>query len=128
MSHKKQGRLLIVDDEAELREVLIALLEDHVEEIITAQNGDAAIALLEKQSFNAILSDEKMPKKTGLEVLRWMNEHGLKTPFILHTGYGQGDTVRLAQQLGVHGFLDKPWNENKLIELVISAVQKDLKN
>lgn len=118
-----KGRLLIIDDEFELLEVLAALLEDSTSEIHRANNGVEGIDLLKSQTFDAVLSDEKMPKKTGLEVLKWMRDNGMHTPFIIHTGYGQKEMVLEAQRLGVYAFIDKPWDENKLILTVQSALK-----
>lgn len=113
-----KGRLLIIDDEGELREVLAALLEDFTSEIYQASNGLEGIDLLKTHTFDAVLSDEKMPKKSGLEVLKWMRENGIQIPFVIHTGYGQKEMVLEAQRLGAYAFIDKPWDENILINTV----------
>ncbi|WP_374079117.1 response regulator [Bdellovibrio bacteriovorus] len=118
----RKGRLLIIDDESELREVLMALLEESAAEIQQAANGLEGIDLLKTQRFDAVLSDEKMPKKSGLEVLKWMRENGLNIPFIIHTGYGQKEMVLEAQRLGVYAFIDKPWDERSLISTVEKAL------
>ena len=122
-SAPKKGRLLIIDDESELLEVLSALLEDSASEIYRANNGIEGIDLLMSHQFDAVLSDEKMPKKSGLDVLKWMREHGQNIPFIIHTGYGQKDMVLEAQRLGVYAFIDKPWDENSLITTVERALK-----
>ncbi|WP_413944358.1 response regulator [Bdellovibrio sp. HCB-162] len=121
-----KGRLLIIDDESELREVLMALLEESASEIQQAANGLEGIDLLKSQKFDAVLSDEKMPKKSGLEVLKWMRESGLNIPFIIHTGYGQKDMVLEAQRLGVYAFIDKPWDERALISTVENALRSGM--
>lgn len=117
-----RGRLLIIDDESELREVLTALLEESASDIKLAANGLEAIDMLKNQEFDAVLSDEKMPKKSGLEVLKWMRENGLEIPFIIHTGYGQKEIVQEAKRLGVYAFIDKPWDERTLIRTVQEAL------
>lgn len=117
-----KGRLLIIDDESELREVLAALLEDFTSEIHQASNGLEGIDLLKTHTFDAVLSDEKMPKKSGLEVLKWMRENGIQIPFVIHTGYGQKEMVLEAQRLGAYAFIDKPWDENILINTVKKAL------
>ncbi|KYG62880.1 transcriptional regulator [Bdellovibrio bacteriovorus] len=122
----KKGRLLIIDDESELREVLMALLEESAGEITQAANGLEGIDLLKTHQFDAVLSDEKMPKKSGLEVLKWMRENNLKIPFIIHTGYGQKEMVVEAQRLGVYAFIDKPWDERKLIRTVEEALRSGM--
>ncbi|MEN0058486.1 MAG: response regulator [Bdellovibrio sp.] len=121
-----KGHLLIIDDESELREVLIALLEESTSQISQAANGMDAIELLKIQKFDAILSDEKMPKKSGLDVLKWMRENHIDIPFIIHTGYGQKDMVQEAQRLGVYAFVDKPWNERALIQTVEEALRSGM--
>ena len=121
-----KGRLLIIDDESELREILSSLLEDSAGEIHQASNGLEGIDLLKARSFDAVLSDEKMPKKSGLEVLKWMRENGLQIPFIIHTGYGQKEMVQEAQRLGVFAFIDKPWDERTLITTVERALRSGL--
>ncbi|HEX7673467.1 MAG TPA: response regulator [Bdellovibrio sp.] len=123
ISTEKKGRLLIIDDESELREVLIALLEDTTGDICQAANGAEGIQMLQNEKFDAVLSDEKMPKKSGLDVLKWMRENNINTPFIIHTGYGQKEMVQEAQRLGVFAFIDKPWNEHHLIQTVQKALQ-----
>lgn len=117
------GKLLIIDDEEDLRDVLCALLEDVTTEIVTCQNGLEACEVLENHSFDAILSDEKMPKRTGMEVLRWLRSRGDKTPFIIHTGYGHKAMQEEAQALDVFYFVDKPWDEKVLIKIVSDALQ-----
>ncbi|MFV8258677.1 response regulator [Bdellovibrio bacteriovorus] len=123
VSASPKGRLLIIDDEFELLEVLAAILEGSTSEIHRANNGIEGIDLLKTRQFDAVLSDEKMPKKSGLEVLKWMRENGLQIPFIIHTGYGQKDMVLEAQRLGVYAFIDKPWDENSLISTVERALK-----
>lgn len=121
-----RGRLLIIDDEPELREVLVMLLEDCVDSIELASNGAEAVELLENKQFDAVLSDEKMPKKSGLDVLKWMREKNIKTPFIIHTGYSQSDIMLEAQKLSVFGFIEKPWIEKHLIQTVTDALASGL--
>ncbi len=120
---KPKGRLLIIDDESELREVLSAILEDSASEICQATDGLDGINQLKSHQFDAVLSDEKMPKKSGLEVLKWMRENNLRTPFIINTGYGQKDVVQEAQRLGVYAFINKPWDERSLIKTVEQALE-----
>ncbi|KYG62467.1 transcriptional regulator [Bdellovibrio bacteriovorus] len=126
LSTMTKGRLLIIDDESELREVLTALLEESVSEIQLAANGLEGIDMLKNQKFDAVLSDEKMPKKSGLEVLKWMRENGLQIPFIIHTGYGQKEMVQEARKLGVYAFIDKPWDERALIKTVQEALRSGM--
>ena len=123
MSNISDAKLLIIDDEAELREVLVALLEELTPNITQAANGQEGIDLLSTQKFDAVLSDEKMPKKGGIEVLKWCRENGLQIPFVIHTGYGQKEMVQEADRLGAFAFIDKPWDETRLIDTVKRALE-----
>lgn len=117
-------KLLIIDDEEELREVLASLLETKDLEISVACNGVEGIEMLGREKFDAVLSDEKMPKKSGLDVLKWMHENDMRTPFIIHSGYGEASLMEEAKRLGAYAFIDKPWNERTLIDTVYNALQK----
>ncbi len=120
----KVGRLLVIDDEPDLRDVLVALLESEAAEIAIASNGAEAICRLETEVFDAILSDERMPKKTGMEVLRWLRERGQNTPFIIHTGYGSRQLYLDAKALKVFGIIEKPWTEETLVTTVRKALEQ----
>jgi DNA-binding NtrC family response regulator len=122
-NNKVAGRLLIIDDEPDLREILVDLLSNSVAEIHQASDGIEGISKIQSIEFDAVLSDEKMPKKTGLDVLRWLRAHDQKIPFIIHTGYGERDFLSELQHLGVFAIIDKPWNEKHLIETVKQAIQ-----
>lgn len=122
-SEEQKGKLLIIDDENDILEILADLLEGCASDILQARNGEEAIELLKSHRIDAILSDEKMPKKSGIEVLRWLREHQYKTPFIIHTGFGQKEVLKEAQKWGVFAVIDKPWDERKLISTVEEALR-----
>lgn len=122
-SEEQKGKLLIIDDENDILEILADLLEGCASDILQARNGEEAIELLKSHRIDAILSDEKMPKKSGIEVLRWLREHKYKTPFIIHTGFGQKEVLKEAQKWGVFAVIDKPWDERKLISTVEEALR-----
>ncbi len=116
-------KLLIVDDEEELRELLGALLADIAGEIMYAKNGQEAIDLLTKESFDAVLSDQKMPMKTGIEVLEWLRGQGKQTPFVMHTGFDEPDVKDKAKKLGAYAYIQKPWDVKFLSKTVREAVE-----
>ncbi len=116
--------LLIIDDEEDLREVLAAILADSADEIITAKDGIEACEILATRSFTAILSDQKMPRRTGMEVLKWLRDKNDLTPFIIHTGFGNAEMLAEARALGVFAFVDKPWDEGNLVSTIERALGK----
>jgi two-component system nitrogen regulation response regulator NtrX len=125
LSFQKKNRFLVVDDEQDIREILCALLEDFADNIDQASNGHEAIELINTNNYDLILSDQRMPIKTGLEVLQWMKENQIDIPFIIQTGYEQNDVLKRARELGVFAFLGKPWEEDVLLDVVKSALTKN---
>jgi DNA-binding NtrC family response regulator len=125
-----QGYLLIVDDEAELREVMATFMEDEGINTLTAKNGQEALDMMlsEKASeILAILSDIKMPKMDGLTFLRNIRERQLDTPVILLTGYGDKEKAVEALKWGAFDFQDKPFDRVRLVSSVKSALELGLK-
>lgn len=120
---KVQGRLLIVDDEEDIREVLKASLENFVEHISEAQDGAEAIEMMTHQSFDAVLSDINMPRKNGIEFLKWIRSHVIDIPFVILTGHGDSVMADRLKPLGVDCFLTKPWDRKKIIEVIQKAVR-----
>lgn len=116
------GRLLIVDDEPEVRAVLKESLLDHVGMIFEAESGLDALEKLKTLKVHAIISDLSMPKLTGIELLRKLRERGEKTPFIILTGFGDKALAVEALRLGAFDLLDKPWQETQIIDVVERAV------
>jgi DNA-binding NtrC family response regulator len=121
-----QGYLLIVDDEAELREVLSIFMEDEGIKTLVAPNGQAALEIITSdkgKEINAVLSDIKMPKLDGLGFLRAIREQQIEVPVILLTGYGDKDKAVEALKWGAFDFQDKPFDRQRLIAAVKSAME-----
>lgn len=119
----KRGRLLIVDDEVDIREVLRESLADHVDLIFEAGDGAEALEKLQTISVHAILSDINMPKMSGLELLRNLRKMGKNTPFIVLTGFGDKEMAIQALRLGAFDFLEKPFKEVNIIDVVDRAIE-----
>ncbi len=127
MKSVEKLRLLIVDDEQDisdlLREELSILQCGIVPEIETANNGRVALEKVEKEWFDAVLSDINMPLLTGLEFLSELRKLGKRTPVVFLTGFGSKSNAVEALRLGAFDFLDKPWNVEKLHAVVAEAIQ-----
>ena len=121
-----KGRLLIVDDEFELRELIELQLQPMVKAtgctIELAEDGADALAKVKLEPFDAIISDITMPKMSGLELLFQLREMGSDVPFVLLTGYGDKSKAVEALRLGAFDFLEKPWESEKLIETLTRAL------
>ena len=119
------ARLLIVDDEESIRETLKEILEYEGYEIEEAPDGEAALALIKKFNYDAVLADIKMPKLDGMELLEMSKEFAPEIPFIMISGHGTMDTAVEATKKGAFDFINKPPDLNKLLITVRNAVDKN---
>ena len=124
-------RILIIEDEEPIRRVLVRILteEDRQYEITEAIDGKKGLNLLEKQTFDLVLCDIKMPNMDGIEVLQKANSKKISTPFIMLTGHGNVETAVDAMKLGAYDFISKPPDLNRLLTAVRHALEnKSLRN
>ncbi len=110
--------LLIIEDEADLRETIVEVLSPIADTIVQAENGEVAIEILKNQRFASILSDINMPKKNGFEVLEFVRNKGIITPFIFLTGYGDGQNIKKALQYQATDFIEKPYDDQHLMTTI----------
>lgn len=100
-------RLLIVDDDVDLREVITSFFDSLDFNVVTASNGEDACSLLKGSGFDAILADVMTPRMTGLELAAHVRAHHGNLPVFLMSGHGE-DMARAAREVGVAGFFEKP--------------------
>tara|TARA_Y100000389_G_scaffold141681_1_gene139598 strand:+ start:39 stop:1202 length:1164 start_codon:yes stop_codon:yes gene_type:complete len=117
--------ILLIEDEEPIRNVLVRILseEDAQYEITEAVDGKKGFHLLNKESFDLVLCDIKMPKMDGIEVLQKAKNSKIKTPFIMLTGHGNVDTAVEAMKLGAYDFISKPPDLNRLLTSVRHALE-----
>ncbi len=116
-------KILVVDDEQGVLVALSQLLSDEYE-VITCQSADEAVKLLEQDSFvTLLLTDQRMPKKTGTELLIDSREIAPLVPKVLITAYTDvEDVIRLINEGQIFRYIQKPWNPEKLRETIAEAV------
>lgn len=107
-------RILIVDDEATIRTVLQAQIKRLGYQTQTASNGSEALQILQNHSFDLIISDLKMPRMNGIELLKQTKPLHPKTPFVLLTAHGTINTAVEAMKIGAFDFLSKPFDKEEL--------------
>jgi EAL domain-containing protein (putative c-di-GMP-specific phosphodiesterase class I) len=123
MNTEPRARVLIVDDEPELREAYAALLQHAGYAVETANGGKTAVAILDKEHFDVILTDISMPDMDGLQVLKTVRERDLDVPVVLMTGNPQVETAVQALEQGALRYLMKPIREDALCQTVADAVR-----
>ena len=116
------GSILIVDDEAAIRESLQTLLEMEGFNVVTASTGDEGISAAAEQPFDLVLLDYALPDCTGLDVLREIRERDPQMSVIMITAYGTVENAVRAIQCGAANFIQKPWDNDKLLADVQSAI------
>lgn len=118
-----QGRILIVDDEPSIRKVLLAQLRRAGYTATTADDGSSAIALLETEPFDVIVSDLQMPGIGGMELLAWCKASLPGMPVILITAHGTVDSAVEAIKQGAHDYITKPFDQDELQSVIQKALR-----
>jgi len=121
---KHKGKILIVEDEKSMREVLKILLEGEGYEVMTASDGLEGIAHLDKDIFDLVVTDVKMPKVDGFEVLKRIKEISPDTIVIMITAFGTKESGIEAMKLGAYDYISKPFNIDEIRLIVKKAIEK----
>lgn len=121
MDATENHSILIVDDEAVIRDFLSEVLEDY--DIDVATDGDEAITKLKNRAFDLIITDLRMPKVPGEEVVKAAREHSPKTKVIVISGYSSLHTVSQSVSHGASAFLSKPFSIKELMQTITSALE-----
>ena len=117
-------RILIIDDEAAIRESLETLLTFEGFHVTMAVDGPSGLSLLAKEQFDLLLLDLALPGETGIELLPKIVEMQPELPVIMITAYGTVGNVVEAIQAGASNFVQKPWDNEKLLADIRSAVAR----
>jgi DNA-binding NtrC family response regulator len=118
------ARILVIDDEAAIRDSLEVLLTLEGYAVKMAADGDQGLKTLDLENFDLILLDLALPGRTGLELLPIIKERQPETPVIMITAYGTVDNVVEAIRAGADNFVQKPWDNEKLLADIRSAVAR----
>lgn len=118
------GLVLIIDDEAEIRESLQTLLELEGYAVETASTGNDGLARAGDRPFDLVLLDLALPDKNGINVLGELHERDPQLPVIVITAYGTVDNAVKATQAGAANFIQKPWDNDKLLADIRAAVAR----
>jgi two-component system response regulator PilR (NtrC family) len=121
---RRPPRILVVDDERSMRELLAIVLRREGYEVLLAENGRAAIELLEHEPVDLLISDIKMPDLSGVEVLRAAKKIDQDILGIMITAFASTETAVEAMRLGACDYLSKPFD----IDLLKMKVREKIEN
>jgi DNA-binding NtrC family response regulator len=119
------SKILIVDDEAAIRSALKVVLEYEGFTISEAPDGEAALKMVLKESFDLIFCDIKMPKLDGLDFLYELKKEDIQVPVVMITGHGTIDTAVEALKRGAYDFIQKPLDLNRVLVSTRNANKHD---
>lgn len=118
------ARILIVDDEKQLaqflRSVLLMELPDCTVDV--AYSGEEALSRLAGSAYHLIFADLRMPGVGGMELIRGLRYLDARVPVILMTGFGSPQLREEARLLGVHTYLDKPFDASQIADLLAQTL------
>jgi DNA-binding NtrC family response regulator len=116
------ARILLVDDDAGVRTLLVCVLRAQGHETVEAENGVKALEFLEESDTDLIVSDLRMPGMSGLALLELVKKRVPHIPIILVTAYASPETTVDAVQLGAFDYLSKPFRTEDLVSVVERAL------
>ncbi|MDA1258755.1 MAG: response regulator [Chloroflexi bacterium] len=110
------ARILVVDDDEDIREAFTEILEDEGHDVFEAENGSEVMAMAVSARINLILLDMAMPEMNGFEVMKLLNRDTQTAliPVIVVTGLGRPDHLEDARRLGTVDYINKPWADNEV--------------
>ncbi|HKD45037.1 MAG TPA: sigma-54 dependent transcriptional regulator [Candidatus Angelobacter sp.] len=118
------GSIIIIDDEAAIRESLETLLEFEGYQVESAETGEEGLAKLAEHPFDLVLLDFALPDRNGLQILADIRARDPQLAVIMITAYGTVDNAVRAMQSGATNFIQKPWDNEKLLADVRAAVAR----
>jgi nitrogen regulation protein NR(I) len=116
-------RIVVVDDDLSLCHFLTKPLSQKGYQVIACHNGKQALQIISEQEANLVLLDNKLPDRTGLDILREIKQNHPKMPVIIMTAFGTTDTAIEAMRLGAFDYVLKPFELEEIIELVDKGLE-----
>ena len=114
-------KVLIVDDEKNIREIMMKILKLENIACRGAENGLSAQRILQEECFDVIVCDLKMPGLGGQELLEWTKETGMECPFIMISAFGQAEDAVKALKQGASDYIVKPFAPEELLHRILAA-------
>lgn len=118
---KNDISILVVDDEETLRNILVKILTKEGYKVDTAENGEEALEKLRQNQYNLLISDIKMPRLNGFELLKIVKKDYSSMGVIMMTAYGDSYTIKDALLLGADEYITKPFKSFEINLIVERA-------
>jgi two-component system, response regulator, stage 0 sporulation protein F len=118
------SKLLIVDDEVDIREFAKSFFKKRNIDVFTASGGSEAFEIIKSENPDLVLLDVRMEEYTGVELLRKIRADGSKVKVIMVTGVEEEQTMKEAESLGALGYIHKPLILEELEKIVLSELKK----
>jgi len=118
-----KGSILVIDDEAEIREGLELLLKTEGYQVTMADTGHSGLLRLGEQPYDLLLLDVSLPDRNGIELLKDIRRQDPHLPIVLITAYGSIEMARAAFKSGAMDYITKPWSNDELLAQVAQAVE-----
>ena len=119
-----EPRILVVDDEKSMRDILAISLSKEGYEVTVAEGGDAAVEISRREQFDAVITDLRMPRTDGLQVLRTIKERTPETAVIMVTAVGSTETAIEAMRLGAYDYITKPFKLDEINLFISRALER----
>jgi len=120
--HNHMARILIIEDDEEMRSLLEDFLKDEGYETDSVNSGSEAFGKLAREPFDLVITDIRMPGLSGFDVLSAVKKFQLEIPVIVITAFGGEEVYRRSMARGADGYLEKPIHFHKLRNLIQELV------
>lgn len=117
-------KILIIDDEENMRHVLSSILELEGFLVVTAENGQEGLRILEEQNNSLVICDLKMPGIDGIQVLGEIKKRSSEATVIMMSAYATVDTAVSAMKLGAYDFITKPFKSSEILKVITNALER----
>jgi len=124
----KVEKILVIDDDENIRRMLSKSLEADDYAVETALNGEEALDILETENFSLIMLDLKLPGRDGVEILEEIRERNINTPVLIITGFGSIESAVKVMKLGAIDYLEKPFNPEQIKAQVKDIIRRNARS
>lgn len=120
-------KIIVIEDEPKLREIISESLQEYFSDIIFAENGKEALETIKRENPCLVITDIRMPVMNGIQMAQQLRSEGNLTPIIFQSASRDSQDILAALRLGAADFIQKPYSSNELIATVGRAIYSEQK-